>query len=226
MKARDVMTSEIVSVRHDVSVRDIAQLLLDKGISAVPVVDDRGAPIGMVSEGDLIGRGEAEREARRGWWLAIVSRGDRPNADFFARIDTAKRAARDIMSAPIVAVSEETDVTEIARLLTAYRIKRVPVVQDGHIVGIVSRANLLRALAVQPQERPAAVQGGLFASAFTRLDEHLLHRKSGQEIEPVARPERGQVGVMVTDFQRLVADFEETEVQPQAAPGAAPLSRA
>ena len=76
MNARDVMTTEVVSVRLDTSTREIAQLLLDKGISGVPVVDASGAPIGMVSEGDLIGRNGAEREARRDWWLALLAEGE------------------------------------------------------------------------------------------------------------------------------------------------------
>ncbi len=67
MKARDVMTSDVVSVRPDTPTRQVARLLLEKGISACPVVDEGGVPIGMVSEGDLIGRGETEREARRDW---------------------------------------------------------------------------------------------------------------------------------------------------------------
>src|SRR5271169_2706610 len=70
MKASDVMTRDVVSVAPDTSVRKIAALLLSKGISAVPVVDGAGAPLGIVSEGDLIGRKEAECEERQDWWLA------------------------------------------------------------------------------------------------------------------------------------------------------------
>src|SRR5208282_1355932 len=120
MKASDVMTDAVVSVRPDTPTSQVARLLLDNGISAMPVVDSDGAPVGMVSEGDLIGR------------------------------DEAARTARDIMSAPVVTVGEETEVGEIARLLAAHRIKRVPVVRDGRIIGIVSRADLLRALAALP----------------------------------------------------------------------------
>ena len=76
MKARDVMTDAVVSVHPDTTACQIARLLLDNGISAVPVVDSDGAPVGMVSEGDLIGRDEAARVARRDWWLALLAEGE------------------------------------------------------------------------------------------------------------------------------------------------------
>ncbi len=147
MNARDVMTPEVVSVRPDAPIRRVAALLRDKGISAAPVVDEKGAPIGMVSEGDLIGRDEAEREARRDWWLTLLAEGEALSPDFLANLRSQERTAREIMSSPVVTIGEETDLTEIARLLAAHRIKRVPVVRDGRIVGIVSRADLVRALA-------------------------------------------------------------------------------
>jgi len=75
MNARDIMTTEVVSISPETPTNKVAQLLDEKGISAVPVVDDAGAPIGMVSEGDLIGRNEAEREARRDWWLTLLAEG-------------------------------------------------------------------------------------------------------------------------------------------------------
>jgi len=155
MNARDIMTTEVVSISPETPTSKVAELLGEKGISAVPVVDNAGAPIGMVSEGDLIGRGDAEREARRDWWLTLLAEGEMLNPDFLASLRSPERVARDTMSAPIVTVGEETDIHEIARLLMAYRIKRVPVVRDGRIVGIVSRADLVRALAAA-QPRPAA----------------------------------------------------------------------
>jgi len=138
MKAHDVMTDAVVSVRPDTPTSQVARLLLDNGISAVPVVDSDGSLLGMVSEGDLIGRD---------WWLELLAEGETLNAEFLASLRAPKRTAREIMSTPVVTVSEETEVGEIARLLAAHRIKRVPVVRDGRIIGIVSRADLLRALA-------------------------------------------------------------------------------
>jgi CBS domain-containing protein len=148
MKARDVMTRGVVSVVSDTPMRKIAALLLEKHISAVPVVDDSGAPIGFVSEGDLIGRSEAEREARQDWWLATLAEGEPVNPEFLASLTYP--TARQIMSAPVITVGEDTNLEEIARLLSTHRIKRVPVVRDGRIVGIVSHADLVRALAARP----------------------------------------------------------------------------
>ena len=149
MNARDVMTRDVVSVTSDTPMRKIAALLLEKCISAVPVVDGSGAPIGMVSEGDLTGRSEAEREARQDWWLTMLAEGEAVSPEFLASLNYP--TARDMMSAPVISIDEETSLGEIAELLTTHRIKRVPVVRDGRIVGIVSRADLVRALVAKPR---------------------------------------------------------------------------
>ena len=146
MNARDVMTKAVVSVHPDTPVREIARLLLDNGISAVPVVDNNAIPIGIVSEGDLIRRDQPAREARREWWLEILAEGEQLSPEFLAWLNSQKRPARAIMSAPVITVSEDTEVGEIARLLVAHQIKRVPVVRDGRLVGIVAREDLLRTL--------------------------------------------------------------------------------
>ena len=144
MNAREVMTSPVISATANTPVRDIAQLLLKNHISAIPILDYTGAPIGMVSEGDLIGRDETERNAQREWWLALLAEGESLGSDFLSGLRRPERVASEIMSKPVVTVGEDTDTGEIARLLTTYRIKRVPVVRDERVVGIVSRENLLR----------------------------------------------------------------------------------
>jgi CBS domain-containing protein len=148
MNARDVMTRDVVSVKSDTPMRKIAALLVEKRISRVPVIDGSSAPIGMVSEGDLIGRSEAEREARQDWWLTTLAEGEAVNPEFLASLNYP--SARDLMSAPVISIAEETSLGEIAELLTTHRIKRVPVVCDGRLVGIVSRADLVRALVARP----------------------------------------------------------------------------
>jgi CBS domain-containing protein len=148
MNARDVMTRDVVAVASDTPMRKIAALLVEKRISGVLVVDGSGAPIGMVSEGDLIGRSEAEREARQNWWLTTLAEGEAVNPEFLASLYYP--TARDMMSAPVISVREDISLGEIARLLTTHRIKRVPIVRDGRIVGIVSRADLVRALMARP----------------------------------------------------------------------------
>ncbi len=208
MKAREIMTPDVVSVRPDTPMRAIAKLLVDRSISAVPVVDDTGAPIGMVSEGDLIGRDEPSREARRDWWLDILAEGEALNADFLASLGHDERRARDIMAAPVVTVEEDTDAGEIARLLQTYRIKRVPVIRDSRVVGIVSRADLLRTMAQESAPIPPR-KVGLLASAIAGLDERFGLRRSPEPPEASAGPsEHRKPGLQAADFRRLVEDFE------------------
>jgi CBS domain-containing protein len=147
MKAHEIMNSAVVAVRPDMPTSDVAKTLREHRISAVPVIDEAGAPLGMVSEGDLIGRDEAAREARLDWWLSMLAEGEALNPEFLASVRSSERRARDVMTAPVIAVGEDTEIDEVARLLTAHRIKRVPVLRDGRIVGIVSRADLVGALA-------------------------------------------------------------------------------
>jgi CBS domain-containing protein len=214
MKAREVMTSDVVSVSADTPARQIARLLLDRAISAVPVVDDSGAPLGMVSEGDLVGRGETDREARRDWWLTLLAEGTEVSPEFLVSLHAPERTARDLMSGPVVTVGEETDVKEIARLLASHRIKRVPVIRDGHIVGIVSRADLLRAVAEEQAPPAAAAKGGVLASAFTSLDERFVHRHHAATSATAAAPSEPSIpGPKAADFRDLVAGFERKELQ-------------
>jgi CBS domain-containing protein len=153
--ARDLMTTRVISVGPDTPAREIARMLAENRISAVPVIDGAGAPIGMVSEGDLVVIDERDCSTRRDWWLTLLAEGEATIAEFMVMLAPDGRTARDVMSAPIITVGESTGVADVARLLTTYRIKRVPVVEDGRIVGIVSRADLVRALAAEPP-KPAA----------------------------------------------------------------------
>jgi CBS domain-containing protein len=149
MKARDVMTRRVLSVSPDTPVRQVARILLENGISAAPVVDQSGCPMGMISEGDLVDSAHWDRAARREWWLTLLAEGEMLSPEFLAYLRDADTPARARMHAPVISVTEETDTDEIARLLIAHRIKRVPVLRDGRVVGIVSRADLVRALANQ-----------------------------------------------------------------------------
>lgn len=153
LTAADVMTTEVVSVEPDTPVRDIAELLYTRRISGVPVVED-GQVIGIVSEGDLIGHVAAIGEPRRSWWLSLFA-----DESLSAR-DYAKshgRTARDVMTASVVSVGETATLAEIARLVERHRIKRVPVLRDGKLVGIVTRGNLLQGLATLKAEPPRSV---------------------------------------------------------------------
>jgi CBS domain-containing protein len=166
MHAADVMTPNVTTVDPDTTVQDLAKLLSERGISGAPVVDSTGRMVGIVSEGDLLHRTEigTERrsERRRSWWL-----------DHFASerardyVKSHGRAVKDIMTRDVVSVTEETDLADVATLLETKRIKRVPVTRDGKVVGIVSRANLVRAL--------GAAQG--VAAADTHEDDRAIRAR-------------------------------------------------
>ncbi|HEY1431662.1 MAG TPA: CBS domain-containing protein [Stellaceae bacterium] len=219
MKARDVMTSAVVSVSPETPISEVAKILRDNGISAVPVVDKAGAPVGMVSEGDLLGRNEADREARRDWWLTLLAEGETLSADFLGSLRAAERRAQDVMAAPVVTVGVEMEVSKIARLLTAYRIKRVPVLRDGRIVGIVSRADILRAVAAEAAEQTKAADrsrgGGQRTHPVASMERRSLHdQHEPEQAQPAeAPPVRDDTRLLAADFRRLAADHENQELQ-------------
>ncbi|RMF39465.1 MAG: CBS domain-containing protein [Alphaproteobacteria bacterium] len=144
MKARDVMTTAVISVDENATVEEAVRLMLDHHVSGLPVVDSDGRLVGMLSEGDLLRRLQDGDGIRRSWWLELIS--DTADA---ARDYVKARSHRvvDVMTTDVLSVSEDSEVADIAHLLETRRIKRVPVVRDGRVVGIVSRANLIHALA-------------------------------------------------------------------------------
>ncbi len=144
MRAADVMTTNICVAAPEAPIQEIAREMLDRRISGVPVVDEEDRVLGVVSEGDLVRRAELGTD-RRSWWLDMVS-SDRTLASDYVK--THGRTARDVMSHPAIVVEESTGLTEVAQLLESKRIKRVPVVRNGKLVGIVSRADIVRALIV------------------------------------------------------------------------------
>ena len=144
MKAIDVMVSNVITVTLDQSVQDVAQILLEHRISGVPVLDAAGDLVGIVSEGDLIRRGDAGTEHRRSWWLKLLM-GREGLAGEYIKEHATK--VKDVMTRGVICALPETSISEIAELLERNRIKRVPIVKDRRVIGIVSRANLLQALA-------------------------------------------------------------------------------
>jgi CBS domain-containing protein len=130
-------------VRPDTLVSDIASILLEHRISAVPVLNDDGSPAGIVSEADLVHRVEAGTERRHAWWQDILGEKESVAREF---VKSHGVKASDVMTRNIVTADPEMPLDELASLLDKHRIKRVPIVRDGRLVGIVSRADLIRAL--------------------------------------------------------------------------------
>ncbi len=144
MHATDVMSTDVITVQPDTQVRDIAALLLKHRISAVPVIDGDRQVVGIVSEGDLMRRVENDTANQHSWWLEAVFSATDKAQDY---IKTHGRKASDVMSRDVVTATEDMSLGEIAGLLEKHRIKRVPIMRGGRLVGIVSRANLLHGLA-------------------------------------------------------------------------------
>ena len=146
MRAMDVMTTDVITVDPDMTIQALASRLAERGISGAPVVNPSGSLVGIISEGDLLHRAEIgtarrHRERRRSWWLDHF-------ASDLAReyVKSHGRTVNDIMTRDVVTVTEDTDLGEVAELLEEKRIKRVPVMRAGKIVGIISRANIVRAV--------------------------------------------------------------------------------
>jgi CBS domain-containing protein len=152
MHAMDVMTTNVITVTPDTSVQEVARVLSERNISGVPVVGADNRLVGIVSEGDLLHRVETGTDRRpdrrsgrrRSWWLDTIGSDQELARDY---VKSHGRTAKDVMTPEVISVSDTTELAEIATLLETKRIKRVPVVKDGKLVGIVSRANLVRALA-------------------------------------------------------------------------------
>jgi CBS domain-containing protein len=144
MKARDVMVSPVVTVKPSATVKDVAKLFLRRRISAVPVVDEQGKLVGIVSEGDLVHRAEIGTERSRSWWLLLLAKDQALAADY---IKAHGRRVEDVMTRNVVTATPDAPLNEIARLLEKHAVKRIPIVGDGQLVGIVSRANLVQAVA-------------------------------------------------------------------------------
>ena len=144
MQAKDIMTAPVVSVSDKSTVQEVAALLLARRISAVPVVDSSGNVVGIVSEGDLMHRAEAGTGRHRSWWLSLFADKQTLAQEF---VKEHSRKVSDVMTRNVITASPEAQISAIATLLEQNLIKRVPIIENGKLVGIVSRANLLQALA-------------------------------------------------------------------------------
>ena len=157
MHAIDVMTAPVITAGPNANVLEIVKLMLDNKISAVPIEDVNGDLVGLVSEGDLIRRTELGARNYSSWWLSAIG-GSISLAEDFVKSHGAR--ACEIMSTNVITVPEHARLWEIAELLEKKKIKRVPVTRDGRLIGIVSRANLLHALAARREEHQAKPSGG------------------------------------------------------------------
>ena len=150
MRVRDAMTHGIIGVRDTASLAEAVETMLRAGISALCVFDERKALVGILSEGDLMRPFGQANAMRRAWWLELLAEGTQLAPAFLDYIKLDRRRAQDLMVAPVVTVPETATLPEIADLLAQRHIKRVPVLRGDRLVGIVSRADVVGALARMP----------------------------------------------------------------------------
>lgn len=151
MQAREVMTRNVVTVGPDTTVGEIAAILVRHRISAVPVVSGTEL-LGIVSQTDLAHRSETGTEKRRKWWLEVFAD---PDAKAREYIKSHGLRAQDVMTRLVVSVPEGASLAEVADVLDAHRIRQVPVMSDGRLAGMISRADLVRKLAEMKVDAPA-----------------------------------------------------------------------
>lgn len=143
MRAEDVMTRSVVSISSDSTVFDAAELLISMHFSALPVVNGKGELIGIVSEADLMRRPEIGTTPHHSWLSRLFSDGSQTAAEF---VKFNSRRVADVMTKKVIAVDRNATLSEVTETMASHKVKRVPVVENGFLVGIVSRSNLLQAL--------------------------------------------------------------------------------
>jgi CBS domain-containing protein len=165
MQAKDIMTRDVATVSPSANVREIAKLMASKRLSGLPVVTSDGRPVGMLTASDLLHRVETGTEKRSSWFTSFFSNPD-DMARQYAKAHGLK--AHEVMSRHVISVRDDADLSEVADVLDRNRLKRVPVVRDGSLVGIVSRSDLVRVLseasvgqAIAPSDE-AAVQNAIW----------------------------------------------------------------
>ncbi len=196
MRAADVMTKEVLTVDAGKTVREVAALLSERGISGVPVVDGSSHVIGIVSEGDLLHRAEIGTERRikrrRSWWLNSLASNVAPDY-----VKSHGRHVADVMTREVISVSETAELADVAMLLETNGIKRVPVINNGALVGIISRANLVRALAAT--EPPAPSDADDEQAIRSRVLDELIRKRLLDELGRLQWPNVWADDVIVKD---------------------------
>ncbi len=177
MKASEIMSSRVVSVAPDATVLEATQLMLENRISGLPVIDKSGALVGIITEGDFLRRAETGTERKRPRWLEILIG---PNSLAGDYVRSHGRRIDEVMTRDPVTITEDARLDEVVRIMERRRVKRVPVVRGDKVVGIVSRANLLHALASVAAALP---QG---ASTDAQIRQRAIDELNRQPWAPIA----------------------------------------
>lgn len=185
MKAADLLTSLVVTVTPDATIEYAAQLMLQYRISGLPVTDSDGAVLGIVTEGDLLRRAETGTDKRHARWVSLLIGSGRLAQEY---VHTHGRKVGEVMTERVFTVTPETPLADLVALMETKHVKRVPVVDQGRLVGIVSRADVMAALVGLLSEKPAG------AATDTEIRNQILAEIDRQPWGP-----RGSVDVIVTN---------------------------
>jgi len=151
MRAHQIMTRSVITVTPDTSIVDAANIMLQRHVSGLPVIDAAGKLVGVVSEGDFIRRSEIGTGRKRGRWLRFILGPGKSAADF---VHEHGQKISEVMTKSPLTITEDTALAEIVQLMEKNNVKRLPVVRGDQVVGIVSRANLLQAVATLARQVP------------------------------------------------------------------------
>jgi CBS domain-containing protein len=151
MRAHQIMTRSVISVTPDTSIIEAAAIMLKRHVSGLPVVDAAGKLVGIVSEGDFIHRGEIGTQRKRGRWLKFILGPGRSASDF---VHEHGRKVSEVMTTSPLTITEDAALAEIVDIMERNNVKRLPVMNGDRVVGIVSRANLLQAVASLARQVP------------------------------------------------------------------------
>lgn len=202
MNVRDAMTKDVVTVGPETTVREIAALLVSRRISAVPVVTQDNHLVGIISQTDLGHRSETGTEKKRKWWLSIFADPDTQAREYSK---THGLRARDVMTRHIITVAPDTSLAEVADILGTHRVHRVPVLEGGRLVGIISRTDLVRKLAEAIPPPPTV-----------RPEDGQLHKAIWKEIKAQSWLSSAMINLSVKDGVVELYGATDSNAQRQA----------
>ena len=208
------MTSPVVTIGPDDSARAAAEAMLRLQISGLPVVDKEGRPLGVVSESDFRFADSATRARQREAWVKILSGGQDMAGAYLDTLERESENVRQIMARPALCVDEDAPVSEAADVMGAHRVKRILVLREGAVVGVVTRSDLLRFFT--PAERAPAkpVTPEAFDVSAAGSADQAPEIEERQEFRaPPPEPELPEGGVDAAMLKAMVGDFERNKVQ-------------
>lgn len=225
MKVEAMMRRTVVTVRPDTPLRDVARILVEHGISGVPVVDRSGGVVGVVSEADFVLKEQGLPERRRGPLFRLFTGSEEDRATL---LKVHATTAGEAMTSPAIAIEPSTSLRDAARLMTERRVNRLPVIQDGRLIGIVTRSDVVRAFTLTDQElralivedvlhramglEPEAVEVAV-ANGYARVTGTVEKRSDAPILERLVAEVPGVMGCEVTVDWRL----DDTGIEPEAA---------